>query len=297
MDGLTFDRGSILIPLGSINTDQAKVEKIIAEINQNDGINVYCLSTGDNKATDLGSFYFSKVEKPRIAILTEDGVNGLSAGQVWHLLDTKYKVPFTLLPIKGLGRVNLDRYNVIILPNGNYQDLSETVVARLQDWLASGNTLIAFENANSWLSKNKLISAEFEKDEIKATGFNYENSLLFGASREVPGSVFETKLDLTHPINYGISGLIGCQYLKTIRLYKSKLKTFRPTIRQSTPKHHYSTVMHLPEFLKPLEALLLLVFTVLKKDASLPFTTTPISGDIGWVQTVSWPIVYSLAIK
>ena len=203
LDGQKFDRGAILIPLGSINTDQAKVEKILSEINTNDGIDVYRLSTGDNKTTDLGSSYFSVVEKPRVAVLTEDGVNAISAGQIWHLLDTKYKIPFTLLPVKGLGRANLSRYNVIVLPNGNYQDLDEKVVVKLQDWLASGNTLIAFENATNWLNKNQLIKVEFEKEDVKAKGFNYENSLLYGASREIPGSVFETILDLTHPINYG----------------------------------------------------------------------------------------------
>lgn len=203
LDGQKFDRGAILIPLGSINVDQSKVEKIVAEINQTDGIDVYRLSTGDNKAMDLGSPSFSVVENPRIAVLTDDGVNGISAGQIWHLLDTKYKIPFTLLPLKALRQGNLSRYNVIVLPNGNYQDLDEKVVAKLQDWLASGNTLIAFENATAWLNRNKLIQVEFEKDDSKATGLSYENSLLFGASREVPGTVFETRLDLTNPINYG----------------------------------------------------------------------------------------------
>lgn len=203
LDGLKFERGSILIPLGVINADKAKVDKVIAEITQNDGIDVYSLSTGDNKAIDLGSSSFSLITKPSVAVLTEDGVNGISAGQIWHLLDTKYKIPFTLLPIRSLRQANLNKYNVIILPSGNYQDLNEAVVVKLQDWLASGKTLIAFENVNNWLSKNKLISAEFEKDDAKAIGLSYENSLLFDASREVPGSVFETKLDLTHPINYG----------------------------------------------------------------------------------------------
>ncbi len=203
LDGLKFDRGSILIPLGSINADQAKVEKIIAEINLKDGIDVFRLNTGDNKATDLGSSYFSAIVKPRIAVLTEDGVNSISAGQIWHLLDTKYKIPFTLLPIRTLRQVDLTKYNVLVLPNGNYQDLNESVVSKLQDWLASGNTLIAFENAGNWLSKNKLIQAEFNKDDAKTPGLNYENAQLFSASREVPGTVFETKLDLTHPINYG----------------------------------------------------------------------------------------------
>jgi hypothetical protein len=143
------------------------------------------------------------VEKPRVAVLTEEGVNGISAGQIWHLLDTKYEIPFTLLPIRGLNRANLSRYNVIVLPNGNYQDLDERVVTKLQDWLSAGNTLIAFENATAWLNKNQLIKVEFEKEDTKAKAVSYENSLLFASSREIPGSVFETKLDLTHPINYG----------------------------------------------------------------------------------------------
>jgi hypothetical protein len=179
------------------------VENVIAEITRNDGIDVFRLNTGDNKATDLGSSYFSAIVKPRVAVLTEDGVNGISAGQIWHLLDTKYQIPATLLPIRTLRQTNLDQYNVIVLPGGNYQDLSESVVTKLQDWVASGNTLVAFESANNWLSKSKLIQAEFNKDENKANGFNYENAQLFSASHEVPGTVFETKLDLTHPINYG----------------------------------------------------------------------------------------------
>ncbi|MGV8093338.1 MAG: M14 family zinc carboxypeptidase [Mangrovibacterium sp.] len=203
LDGVQFDRGSILIPLGSINTDQAKVEKIITEINDKDGIDVYRLSTGDNKTTDLGSSSFSVIQKPRIAVLTEEGVNGISAGQIWHLLDTRYKIPVTLLPVRAFSRADLSRYNVIVFPNGNYQGLDEQVVKRLQTWLSSGNTLIAFENVANWLNRNKLIQAEFETDESKATGYSYENALLYRASREIPGSVFEVRLDLTHPFNYG----------------------------------------------------------------------------------------------
>lgn len=203
LDGQKFDRGSILIPLGSINTDKAKVDRIINEITRKDGVDVYRVSTGDNKATDLGSSYFSVVAKPRVAILTEDGVNSISAGQVWHLLDTKYEIPATLLPVRALKQVSLEKYNVLVIPAGSYQELDEKVAEKIQNWVGAGNTLIALENASNWLVKNKLIQAEYNKDDAKAVGFNYENAQLFSASREVPGSVFETKLDLTHPINYG----------------------------------------------------------------------------------------------
>ncbi len=203
LDGLKFNQGTILIPLGFINPDKSKVEKIISEINDQEGMDVFQLNTGDNKQIDLGSPNFSVIVKPRIAVLTDDGVNAISAGQIWHLLDTKYKVPFTLLPLKSFRQNSLNRYNMIVMPAGNYQDLDEKVVGKLQDWLAAGNTLISFENALTWLNKNKLVTVELEKDETKAIGFNYENSLLYKASRELPGTVFEASLDLTHPINYG----------------------------------------------------------------------------------------------
>lgn len=203
LDGQKFDRGSILIPLGSINTDKAKVDRIINEITKNDGVDVYRVSTGDNKATDLGSSYFSVIAKPSIAILTEDGVNSISAGQVWHLLDTKYEIPATLLPVRTLKQTSLEKYNVLVIPAGSYQELDEKVAEKIQNWVGAGNTLIGLENASNWLVKNKLIQAEYNKDDAKAIGLNYENAQLFSASREIPGTVFETKLDLTHPINYG----------------------------------------------------------------------------------------------
>ncbi|MDP4210529.1 MAG: M14 family metallopeptidase [Bacteroidota bacterium] len=203
LDGLKFDRGAILIPLGVINTDQTKVDKIIAEITEKDGIDVYRLNTGDNKSVDLGSPSFSKLTLPRIAILTEDGVNAIGAGQIWHLLDTKYNIPVTLLPVKLLRSADLDKFNVIVLPDGNYQALDARVTEKIQNWTASGNTLIAIDKATTWLNSIKLVSVDFKKDEDKAPGLDYKNTLVYNASREVPGSVFETKLDLTHPINYG----------------------------------------------------------------------------------------------
>jgi len=203
LDGKIFDRGSIIIPLGTVNADKVKVDKIVSEITRENGIDVMCLSTGDNKKFDLGSPTLVRLRKPNIVILTDEGVNANSAGQLWHLLDTRYKIPATLLPVKQLNTADLNNYNVLILPDGNYQAIDEAVTEKIRNWVSAGNTLIACEKASNWLNKTKFIQVEFLKNDSKKSGLNYEENLLFNVSREIPGTIFEVQLDLTHPLCYG----------------------------------------------------------------------------------------------
>lgn len=203
LKGEKFEKGSILIPLGIINQNHQRIENIIADISANDGVDFLKFHSGDNAKIDLGSSTFQLIAKPRIAVVTDEGISGISAGQIWHLLDTKFKLPFTLLPSRQFKQGSLSRYNVIILPAGSYQDFDEKTAAKLQEWISLGNTVIALESSISWLNKYKVIQAEFEKEDDKILGMSYENSILFAASREVAGTVFETKLDLSHPINFG----------------------------------------------------------------------------------------------
>ncbi|MDZ7649190.1 MAG: hypothetical protein U5K54_19595 [Cytophagales bacterium] len=46
----------------------------------------------------LGSSSFYVLEKPTIAMLVDGGVSPTDAGEIWHLLDTRFQIPVTLLP-------------------------------------------------------------------------------------------------------------------------------------------------------------------------------------------------------
>jgi hypothetical protein len=195
-----LERGTLIIPLGTVNNKE-EVDKTLADISNRYGIVVMTLTTGDNSKYDLGSPTLIRLEKPRIIILTEEGVNGISAGQLWHLFDTRYDIPVTLLPIKSLSSLNLYNYNTLILPDGSYK-MDDNIVQKIRTWVSSGNTIIGLERASQWLASSKLANIEFLPGKnIKAE--TYEASILAEAAQEVPGTIFEESLDLTHPLCFG----------------------------------------------------------------------------------------------
>jgi hypothetical protein len=199
-----LERGTLIIPLGTVNNKE-EVEKTLAEISNKYGINVIPLSTGDNLKYDLGSPTLIRLEKPKIIILTEEGVNGISAGQLWHLFDTRYDMPVTLLPMKSLSSVNLYNYNTLILPDGSYR-FDDNMVQKIKTWVSSGNTIIGLERASQWLASSKLANIEFLPGK-SINADTYEVSILAEAAQEVPGTIFEESLDLTHPLCFGFHDL------------------------------------------------------------------------------------------
>jgi hypothetical protein len=203
LSGERFERGTLIIPMGTVNANTQLVEKTLQSLTEKYAINVTGLSTGDNRKIDLGSPTLINLEKPRIVVLTEDGVSGFSAGQLWHLFDTRYDMPVTLLPLKQLAGLNLYNYNVLIVPDGNYPNIDEKTIEKIQGWVAAGNTIIGLERASQWLAKAKLMNVEFKNEQIDNKADNYEKSLLWTASREVPGTIYEAEVDLTHPLFYG----------------------------------------------------------------------------------------------
>jgi hypothetical protein len=205
LNGKRLERGTLIIPLGSVNQDAQSVESAIYKITEKYGVDVIRLSTGDNRKYDLGSPTLIALQKPRIVILTEEGVSGFSAGQLWHQFDTRYDMPVTLLPLRQLASVNLYNYNVLIIPDGSYQ-MDERTIEKIRNWTASGNTLIGMERASQWLARNKFIDGEFLAETENAKSASYEGALLYSASREVPGTIYDAVIDPTHPLNFGFTG-------------------------------------------------------------------------------------------
>jgi hypothetical protein len=62
-----------------------------------------------------------------------------------------------------LTKINTDqlqrgfKYTTLILVNGNYSDFSPKVITKIEQWIQSGGTLIAYQDAIKWLNDNKLI--------------------------------------------------------------------------------------------------------------------------------------------
>ena len=165
-NGKTFDRGSLMIPIDNQLLTPDQIQVLIKEITEKDGLDVYAVGTGlDYTGVSLGSSSFEVARKPVIAILVDDGISPTDAGELWHLLDTRFQIPVTLIPINIFNRTSLEKYNTIIFPEGSHSDISDKAKEKLKGWVQEGGVLIGFERALNWFTANNFGKFDVKKDE------------------------------------------------------------------------------------------------------------------------------------
>ncbi|MCK5677736.1 MAG: zinc carboxypeptidase, partial [Flavobacteriaceae bacterium] len=159
------------------------------------------------KGNGLGSNSFEILQKPKAMMLVEGGVSSYEAGEVWHLFEQRLQMPLTKVPERLFNRIDLSKYNVIILVSGNYSQLDKKNNERLKSWVSQGNTLITTRNASSWVIKSKIVNeslVQMKKDSSKISErLNYADARGTIGKQSIGGAIFEVDLDITHPIGFG----------------------------------------------------------------------------------------------
>ena len=195
-----FDYGSLLIPVVGQSISSKNIYDLLNNVSNKTGIDIYALKNGYEDNIGFGSGYFTTIKTPKIGLIVGSGVRAYDAGEIWHLFDTRYEIPITKIDIKNLNRVNLSQYTHVILPSYSGTDLSTT---KIQDFLKSGGNLIAYRSSINWLERNKFINVDFIKNDISAKDVSFEDRSKFSGAQVVGGAIFETKIDKSHPINFG----------------------------------------------------------------------------------------------
>ncbi len=208
-DGKKFERGSLLIPVDHQERLPDQLQVYMKEITEKDGLDVYALATGlDFKGVSLGSPSFLSLKKPEIAMLVESGISPTDAGEIWHVLDTRYEIPVTLLPINVFNSTNINRYNTLIIPEGNYNAISESAKEKLKTWTQNGGLVIGFESAVNWFQSAGLGKFEVKKDDDSKKEQKpkpYADIEENRGAQETSGAIFEADADLSNPLFYGFS--------------------------------------------------------------------------------------------
>ncbi len=201
----TFGRGSILVPVQNQEIPADSIFSLMQTIARQDGIDVYNTASGLTEGISLGSPSFSNLEQPKVALLVDNGVSSYDAGEVWHLLDQRYNMSPTLLPVNNLLRADFSRYNTLIMVDGNYGSLDQQAQDKLKDWLRKGGTIVALQGAGRWLTNNGLSRVNYKSnpqpDSLPALAYG-DLSNARGA-QVIGGAIFNATLDLTHPLAYG----------------------------------------------------------------------------------------------
>lgn len=203
-NGKKFDYGTIVVPMQNQSKSQDAIYNIIQNTIKKTGISVYALKTGlATEGVDLGGPSAVSLKKPNIAMLVGEGVSNNDAGEVWHLLDTRYDMSLTMLDVANLGRYNLSSYTSLILVDGSY---SSNITSKLKEYANNGGVLIGFGRAARFLKNNDLANVDFKSVKTPSKNANrrpYAQLENDEGSAVIGGAIFEAEADLTHPLLYG----------------------------------------------------------------------------------------------
>ncbi len=204
-EGLEFGRGTLLIGAGESGLDSNEFYAALQQIAEDSNLEIFALNTGYTSGVNLGSRKILALKKPNVAVLVEGGVDGYEAGEMWHLLDQRYQMPVTLLPVNRLSGNVIDRYNVILMPDGNYGGLGKSGASTLKSWVSKGGTLVAKGGALRFLAMNEVGNFSFREREaeepvLQKSYADYQNAT---GAKVTGGAIFNALLDTTHPIGFG----------------------------------------------------------------------------------------------
>jgi len=200
--GHSFGYGSIIIPVQNQVLNDNDLKQFLTKLANQFGVNITAVSTGLTKGIDLGSPNFRPLKALKTAVLVGNGIASYDAGEIWHLFDTRYNMHVTKLDANRLNSFNLSKYTSIIIPN-TYGSLPKSSIAALKTFAKNGGVIIGFKNALKWMAKSGLIKLSFNKSKPLTKNIRFEQRQNFRGAQVIGGAIFNTKLDLSNPINFG----------------------------------------------------------------------------------------------
>jgi len=215
-EGQQYAPGTLVITRTGNEGLGARFDQLVRTLADSAGTQVTAVKSGFSTAgRDLGSGTVHFVKQPNVAVVASTGIDATAFGEVWHFFEQQLGYPLTVLGTDYLSRVSLQKYDVLILPNGNYADVySERALDNLKAWVRDGGRLIALEgaarflaNKKDFLLKTKAVDSVAIRKEEKANPYKllrrYGDAERTETEDVVQGSVYRVQLDNTHPLAFG----------------------------------------------------------------------------------------------
>ncbi|MGZ3813222.1 MAG: M14 metallopeptidase family protein [Mucilaginibacter sp.] len=206
--GKKFAPGSLIITrAGNNNVD---FDGIVQAAAMDCNVEMVSLTSGFvDKGADLGSSMIKSIHPPKVILITGEGSSAEAMGEIWHFFEQQINYPITLARYRDLNRIRLNDFDVMIFPDGFYDDLP---VDKLQNWVHDGGKLIAMENTVSLLVDKKGFSIKnIPADKHDTTNKNKPDMVKLYADRDhesirssVPGAIYKLDMDNTHPLGFGL---------------------------------------------------------------------------------------------
>jgi hypothetical protein len=198
----SFQAGSSIL----LAAENPNLENTLEHISQEFEVSFKAVSTGFvDQGKDFGSPSVTKTKAIKIALLKGNGISSYNFGEWWHFLENDLDYPVSVLDTEYLGYYDLDNYDVLIMPDGNYRGFNDNTLNSIEKWVSDGGKLIAQSGALSALSRQGNFNIKLKDTEQPSTDplLPYELQEREGIKNYITGAVFKTKVDSTHPVAYG----------------------------------------------------------------------------------------------
>lgn len=134
-----------------VKQNGADVHDKVAKLAAASGVDVVATNSGwVDDGINFGSNYVTPLKKPAIAMLWDSPTSSSSAGQARFVLERQYGYPVTVLRASSLMAADLNRFQVLIMPDaggfggGGYgQAIPAPAAERIRAWVRAGGVLIA----------------------------------------------------------------------------------------------------------------------------------------------------------
>ncbi len=206
---LHFSAGAITVPAAD-NDLISVIDLLQAFENVNGMIPIQNISSGFTvDGIDMGSPSILPLKAPSVLLVGGKGTSQYEIGEIWHYLDTRVGLAASLIDLSDLANVDIAEYSHLVFASGNYASVSSTTKDKLQKWISNGGVLIGQRTAVKWFAKNTWLKNKVLSDDTIDSAFDtsklaFEDKAALQANKLVAGAVFETIIDRSHPLFFGI---------------------------------------------------------------------------------------------
>ena len=213
-----FAAGTMLIHAGIQTQDwQQKLADALIKF----PVPTYAIKSGlTASGIDLGSRLMMPVTLPKVLLVGGPGTNLYEVGETWYLLDSHVGFSPTIVEKSRLPYVDMTEYTHVVLTDGSYSKKDESLAADLKEFAKQGGIIWGQKRAALWLAQQSLLRVDTISQSEMFKRFNAEELVFsdkeaLGGKQRVAGAFFEAKLDLSHPLTFGLSN-------ETIPLFKNR---------------------------------------------------------------------------
>jgi len=155
LEGRTFGPGTLYVRAGEASPEEQRILAELARRWEAEVVPVHSAFVEDG--ISLGSNQMRPLPGGRVLLVWDTPTQSLSAGWARWVLERRYGKRVTAVRAGSLGRADLSRFQVMVLPSGNYASvITGELLERITRWVRDGGTLITLAEATRWAAREDV---------------------------------------------------------------------------------------------------------------------------------------------